>query len=200
VRALYGLKSAGTSFRNHLADYMREMGYQFCKADLEVWLKAKSRPDDRFKYYSYVLCYVDDVLRIHHDAMQQIRAIGKQFPLKKTSLGDPDIYLSSKLRNVVLETGVKAWSMLPSKYLQEAVNDVKDYLQEREPGCPWLKKAPTPFAKDCRPEIDISSELGTDDGTYYQSQIGVLRWMVELGRVDIITEVSMLPSHLACPR
>ena len=29
------------------------------------------------------------------------------------------------------------------------------------------------------------------------SQIGVLRWMVELGRVDIITEVSMLAPQLA---
>jgi hypothetical protein len=32
----------------------------------------------------------------------------------------------------------------------------------------------------------------------YQSVIGILRWAVELGRVDITTEVSMLLSHL-CP-
>jgi hypothetical protein len=32
----------------------------------------------------------------------------------------------------------------------------------------------------------------------YQSVIGILRWAVELGRVDITTEVSMLSSHL-CP-
>jgi hypothetical protein len=43
-------------------------------------------------------------------------------------------------------------------------------------------------------------ECGAEDATYYMSQIGVLRWMVELGRVDMITEVSMLSSHLACPR
>jgi hypothetical protein len=36
--------------------------------------------------------------------------------------------------------------------------------------------------------------------SYYQSQIGILRWMVELGRIDIITEVSELASHLASPR
>jgi hypothetical protein len=42
--------------------------------------------------------------------------------------------------------------------------------------------------------------LGPEDATYYMSQIGVLRWMVELGRVDIITEVSMLASQLAFPR
>ena len=35
---------------------------------------------------------------------------------------------------------------------------------------------------------------------YYQSQIRILRWAVELGRVDIITEVSTPASHLALPR
>jgi hypothetical protein len=66
--------------------------------------------------------------------------------------------------------------------VQEAVKNVKDYLQKREPGRPWLKKAPAPLAKDYRPEIDILSELVTDNGTYYQSQIGVLRWMVSSPR------------------
>jgi len=42
VRALYGLKSAGASFRNHLADYLRELGYQSCTADADVWLKAET--------------------------------------------------------------------------------------------------------------------------------------------------------------
>jgi N-acyl-L-homoserine lactone synthetase len=37
--------------------------------------------------------------------------------------------------------------------------------------------------------------------TSYQLLIGILRWAVELGHVDIITEVSMLlSSHLALPR
>jgi hypothetical protein len=127
---------------------MRELGYESCKADADVWLKAKTRPGDGFKYYLYVLCYVDNVLCVHHDAMQQIRAIGKQFPLKKGSVGDTDIYLGAKLRKVMLENGVEAWSMSPSKYVQEAVKNVKNYLQEsqeKEPGRPWLKKAPMPF-------------------------------------------------------
>ena len=34
----------------------------------------------------------------------------------------------------------------------------------------------------------------------HQSQIGVLRWCVELGRIDIITEVSGLASYLIMPR
>jgi hypothetical protein len=49
------------------------------------------------------------------------------------------------------------------------------------------------------PELEILPELNAEDVNYYQSVIGVLRWAVELGRVDITTEVSMLSSHLALP-
>ena len=46
----------------------------------------------------------------------------------------------------------------------------------------------------------MNEELGEDDAAYYHYLIGVLRWIVELGRVDINTEVSMLSSHLDIPR
>ena len=38
------------------------------------------------------------------------------------------------------------------------------------------------------------------DLAYYQSLIGILRWIVELGRIDITTEVSLLASIMARPR
>ena len=54
--------------------------------------------------------------------------------------------------------------------------------------------------KKYRTEIDISPELNATDAAYYKSSIGILRWMVELRRVDITTEVSILSSCLALPR
>ena len=45
-----------------------------------------------------------------------------------------------------------------------------------------------------------SSPLSPRMANYYQSQIGVLHWILELGRVDIITEVSMLAAFTANPR
>jgi hypothetical protein len=51
-----------------------------------------------------------------------------------------------------------------------------------------------------RPELGVTPILSPVEANYYQSQIGVLRWIVELGRVDITTEVSMLSSHNALPR
>ena len=51
VRALYGLKSSGTDFHAHLADYMRSMGYTSCRGDNDLWMKTEIDPD-RDKYYS----------------------------------------------------------------------------------------------------------------------------------------------------
>jgi hypothetical protein len=51
-----------------------------------------------------------------------------------------------------------------------------------------------------RPELDASPILGPEKANYYQSQLGILRWIVELGRIDIATEVSMLAAHNALPR
>jgi hypothetical protein len=178
---------------------MRELGCACCKTDADVWFKEETRPGDGFECHSCMLCYVDDVLCMHHNAMKQIQRTHKQLPLKEGSAAcDPDAHLGAKLlRKVMLENGVKAWSMSPGKHVQEVMKNVENYLQEKETGRPWLKKAPTPFAKDCRPEINILPELGAEDATCCLSQIRVLCWMVKLGRADIITGASMLASQLA---
>jgi hypothetical protein len=62
-------------------------------------------------------------------------------------------------------------------------------------------RATTPIQAGYRPELDTSSaQLNLSGVRYYQELIGVLRWTVELGRIDILMEVSMLWSHLALPR
>ena len=62
------------------------------------------------------------------------------------------------------------------------------------------KKAPNPFPLNYRPEIDTSPELPEDQANYFQTLIGIAIWLVELGRIDIHAEVSMLSSHIALPR
>ena len=96
--------------------------------------------------------------------------------------------------------GVVAWAICPSKYVQEAVQGVKDYLHTKFDGRKLKKRTSTPFERDYRPEVDETPVLDHELANYYQSQIGILRWMVELGRVDLITEVSLLASQVAMTR
>ena len=49
-------------------------------------------------------------------------------------------------------------------------------------------------------EIDISTVLNPIDAAYYQFLISILRWIVELDRVDITCEVSMMALMMAMPR
>ena len=72
VSALYGLKLAGSSFRNHLADCMYHLGWESCKADQDVWLKLEVRKDKRYQFYAYFLLYLDDILMIYHDGVKAL--------------------------------------------------------------------------------------------------------------------------------
>jgi hypothetical protein len=135
---------------------------------------------------------------VHHDGEKVLRSLDKYFKMKPGSIGDPKFYLGAKLRPIRLPNGVSAWSMSPAKYLQDAVRNVKEHL--KKDGASLPRRAATPFAAGYRPEVDTTPELDADAAWYYQSQIGILRWLVELGRIDIITEVSLLSSHLALPR
>ncbi len=97
-----------------------------------------------------------------------------------------------------LENGVWAWGMSPSKYVQEAIQNCKKYVEQNLPKFYKLTRlAPNPFPMDYRLELDSSPQLPPEHALYYQSLMGIYRLMIELGRVDICTEVSMLSSHMA---
>ena len=200
VRSLYGLKSAGAAFRNHLAECMHQLGYVQCKADHDLWMKPMVRPDDGLKYYAYILLYVDDALCVHHDGVKALEELDYFFKMKDNSIGDPEMYLGAKIKKMVLPNGVEAWAMSPSKYVQNAIRTVEDFIDENLGGRKLAKRASSQFPPDYHPELDTTPELDPEFASFFQSQIGVLRWMVELGRVDIMTAVSELASHCALPR
>ncbi len=134
VHALYGLKSAGAAFRAHLTSFMRQMGYTSCKTDPDLWPKAVTRPDDNVHYYAYILCYVDDILCIHHDPMSVMNEINAYLPLKLSSVGDSDIYLGAKLKKTLLPNGVMTWGLSPFKYVVQAVKNCQLHLTEKLAG------------------------------------------------------------------
>jgi hypothetical protein len=51
-----------------------------------------------------------------------------------------------------------------------------------------------------RPELDVSPVLGPEQANYFQSLIGILRWAIELGHIDIHIDVALMSSHPAEPR
>jgi hypothetical protein len=203
-RALYGGKTAGRDFRNHLRSCMRHLDFISCPADPDVWMRPATTNSGQ-EYYEYILLYTDDALVVSENAESVLRnELGRYFQLKEESIGPPKIYLGGNVRKVQLDNGVECWAFGSSQYVKSAVENVETYLKKQEKlgNSKWKlpKKAETPMQTSYRPELDVSPELEPLEAAYYQSLIGILRWMVELGRVDICLECSMLSSHLALPR
>jgi hypothetical protein len=166
-----------------------------------LWLKAVTRPEDNVCYYTYILCYVDDMLCIHHNLMAVMNEINGYLPLKPSSVGKPDIYLGAKLKLTQLPNGVMVWGLSPSIIVVQAVKNCQLHLTDklnRKHSIP--ARADNPLIVDCDPSTDLSDILDPECSSLYQHLIGVMRWMVERGRIDIASEVSMLSSYLACPR
>ena len=82
---------------------------------------------------------------------------------------------------------------------KNSVNVVQDLLDSDGQGLE-LKSASTPFPSNYKPEMDVTEELDAAGLSRYRQLIGILRWAVELGRVDIYLEVSLLSQYLASPR
>ena len=140
----------------------------------DLWYKPEVRQQDKFKYYSYVLLYVDDYLCIHHLAEEKLNNIDKLFKMKAASIGDPDIFLGAKVKPMKMNNGVTAWAISLSRYVNEPINNCEKCIQEKMPqhnhGC----RASNPFPTDYDPDLDTTAELDEEQATYYQSQISIL--------------------------
>ena len=53
---------------------------------------------------------------------------------------------------------------------------------------------------DCHPELDTSTLLDLDDHRKYQMLLGMLQWMLTIGKPEISQLVSSLNHFGACPR
>ena len=197
-KALYGLKSSGFSWRTTMSQTVEAMGYKNSVADPDVYLRESTKTSGE-TYYELLLVYVDDILCISEKPQTTLDAITKVFEVRG-AVKEPDRYLGANLRRWVLPDGRTVWAMDGVDYVRNSVGIVKDLLAEDKLLLKVGKTAERPMPKTYRPELDISPELNPQMASRYQQLIGILRWAVELGRVDIMLEVALLSSFLANPR
>ena len=137
--------------------------------------------------------------------------IGKSFTFKKDSICHPNgmNYLGGKLYERKVE-GKHCWSFCPTQYVKQAWENVEKQLQKRihsgdeqfaRSGSRnnYLPSSKSALPSDYHPELDNSPELNAVDSAYYQSLTKILCWIVEMGRVDICLETSVMSSCLALP-
>jgi hypothetical protein len=198
VRALYGLKSAGAAWHSHFANSLQAIGYTSCLADPDIWLRKAVR-DDNTWYYEYLAIYVDDTLCISHCPEKTMEAISKIYRIKDNSIEIPKTYLGAQVIQYKLpdDRNKVRWGMSSQHYISNAIKTVETELSKA--GKTLSPNVRTPISNGYRPELDVTPLLGPEKANYYQNLIGILRWVVELGRIDIHIHVSML-SSFSSPR
>jgi hypothetical protein len=197
VRALYGLKSSGAAWRAHLANTLHSMGFTSSLADPDVWFRAAVKPNG-FEYYEYILAYVDDILAISHNPEKILLNLADFYRLKN-GYAAPTRYLGAQVKqwHFPHDSIKPRWALSSEQYIKEAIKNIEQALAQENR---VLKKNKQPFSTDYYPELDDTALLNDEETNYYQSQVSILRWMVELGRLDIYVHVALLSSYLVQPR
>jgi hypothetical protein len=111
--------------------------------------------------------------------------LGKLYELKPESVHEPDIHLGANMEKVQLPNGKVEWSMGSKTYVKNAIRVVEALFAEDDPEAKVKSAARNPFPSGDKPELDVTPELNDKLGLRFLQLIGILRWAIELGRLDI---------------
>jgi hypothetical protein len=159
-------------------------------------LKAAVKPCG-FEHCEMALCHVDDVMVISHKPQGTIEGTQSVLKLKGDKAGPPDMHLGVTLEKKKNAQGTDCWTMSPEKCVKAAV----EYVEKKIGTSPHSKgQCPAPVKTGCDPAEDDTPELNAEGLRHHQELIGILRWAVEIGRLDVPLEAALLSSHLAMQR
>src|SRR5210317_481488 len=202
VKALYGLKSSGFSWRSTLARTLREeMHFIPCRGDQDVWRREAERADGSGKYYEYLFVYTDDIVAISENPKKILDTLGGHYLLKPDSIGEPKTFLGATISKHIMDgTDYHTWAIGSKAYLVEALRVVKQRISQKKYNLQLKRKVSAPLPSGYKPELDGTKEVDDETAIVYMQFIGILRWLVELGRIDVAAEVSMMSACNAMPR
>ncbi|CAJ1935460.1 unnamed protein product, partial [Cylindrotheca closterium] len=190
-KALDGLKSSGFSWRSTLSKTLREeMEFEQCCGDMDVWRKPALKSNGK-KYYKYIFVYTDDLMAVSEILVLYWRSLER---ITCSSL----IHLQSLQRSLVqqIQNGLLMLVILENAgsaiYLLEALCVVKSRISPQK-----YNSAALPSGY--KPELHNTDFVDAETHTLYMQLIGILRWLVELGRMDLCAEVSMMSLYNAMP-
>ena len=90
------------------------------------------------------------------------------------------------------------WAFESTSFVKRAITDLEKELEEAN--LRLLPNAKTPLGSGNRPKLDLSPELGSRQLNYYQGLIGVVRWICDVGRIDILMPASLMSPYLVSAR
>ena len=183
-KALYGLKSSGLRWHERFADVLKEMGFVPSKAEPDIWMREKE------DHYEYIAVYVDDLLVVSKDPQSIVETFKTKYKFQLKGTGDIHYHLGTDF--VRDDEGRLCYE--PRQYIEKMLsNYVRLFGEEPRP-----RQAPLDAGD--HPELDTTALLDIEQTSIYQSLIGALQWVIQIGRFDITTPVMTLSRFRAAPR
>ena len=87
--------------------------------------------------------------------------------------------------------------MSAEKYVKDAVDNVK--LKLPKSNCRLPSHCDTSMTTTYYPSEYVTKEMNAEGLQIYKELVGILLWAVEIGRVDILLEISLISYQLALP-
>ena len=110
---------------------------------------------------------MDDLLVVHNNLKSIMDKINSFLPLKPDSVCPSEMYPGANLKKKTFEDGTLVRGLLPAKYVQQAVRNVKTYLKTNLDGRYSLpKRGDNPFPVDYALEEDVTPLLEPKSVTY----------------------------------
>lgn len=178
----------------------QHLGFTPSLVDPDLYYRRQSR-QGAGDYYELLLVYVDDVLACSHDPSKIMKSIGEKFEIKNDEYGTPTQYLGADVQKLQADDGRIVWALSSESYIKGAIDTVQRLLAEDGRQLKSGKRNHKgPLPPGYKPELDTTPELRIEHVSRYQQLIGILRWAVELGRIDIQIEVAIMSQYQMNPR
>jgi hypothetical protein len=149
------------------------MGFFVSKAETDIWMREKDRA------YEYIGVYVDDLFIVSKNPKAITDALVNNYKFKLKGTGPVEFHLGCDF----FRDENDHLCFTPHKYIEKMLSNYE-----------WMfgmlpRDAALPLEKGDHPEINSSDLLNLEGIKIYQSQIGVLQWVIQIGQFDVITAV-----------
>lgn len=182
-KALYGLRTSSERWWSHFADTLRGLGFNNTRYDKDVWLRTSACGT----HYEYVCTHSDDFMIAARDAQGIMNGIKETYNIK--SEGPPDYYLGNDFK----QDKKGRWCFGCKRYIKEAIIRIETMFGT-------IPKSTVPMTASDHPETDDSEVLDDEKHRQFQMLMGILNWIVTIGRLDVAFATMSLSRFSACPR
>ena len=182
-KALYGLRSSSERWWAHFADTIRGMEFQPTRYDKDVWYKMSNYTS----HYEYICTHSDDFMIVSKTPEVIMEGLKQVYTIK--SEGPPEYYLGNDFK----KDKKGRWCFGCKKYIQESIARIEVMFGVQP-------KSTIPMSANDHPELDDTTLLSDDKHRKFQMLIGMLNWVVTIGRFDVAHATMSLSRFSACPR